>query len=699
MARGVIAHPPTVRGAGIRPPWWLVPALFVSDRLRTSARLLALVLVLLVPGVLAIWSYAGVVDGQIGFAARERAGVTVLRPALASLAATVQGGRPDLGALTSAARASGLRIDSPLTEVDAAASAGTATPATRARLAAALAGLITAVGNDSNLILDPDLDSFYVMDAQIVQVPQTLLTAARAASPDESLPHDERVAAQAVLAGGLSNTATALASDLRTAAAHTRVHDLATRTASLDAVGQAASALASHLTSSLADPSAADATGLGTTAGAAVAPGTSALDTLLVARIDRLSADRNLRLAVAGLGLLLALWLGAAVWWRTRHDVGQVVAGMTAIASGDLSDHPLPQGVDEFAEIGRALGAARDQLIAQDQELAAASATREEYLRAGFQHQRQAERQVRERAQEIIDETAGMVTRELGDVVNQVDLVRSAASTIDERVSVAESVTNAVIHRAAETDRVATALRTSLRKVAGMAELISRIADQTKMLALNATIEAARAGDAGQGFSVVANEVKDLAMTTARSTDEIATTIDGLEGDVTALVDAIGAMSTQVAGLDEATQVLSGVASEQQSLVTRVDRAVNEALERIRSLATITDRLERREFERTLVAGAAELRAGGRSCPGQLADLSAGGVRVVPEDTQFLGLGDRVQLALTLDGQHLVLDALVAYHDPSLRPPAYGLRFVDLPGSAADLIRGQVAAQAVPTPV
>ena len=124
---------------------------------------------------------------------------------------------------------------------DAAAKADT--PAGKADLATALNALITEAGNNSNLILDPDLDSFYVMDALVVQLPNALVTAAQAEVPTQADTANARVAEHALLAGSLSSRAGALSGDADTAVANTERAQLETELGALAAASEAADTL------------------------------------------------------------------------------------------------------------------------------------------------------------------------------------------------------------------------------------------------------------------------------------------------------------------------------------------------------------------------------------------------------------------------------------------------------------------------
>jgi methyl-accepting chemotaxis protein len=97
-------------------------------------------------------------------------------------------------------------------------------------------------------------------------------------------------------------------------------------------------------------------------------------------------------------------------------------------------------------------------------------------------------------------------------------------------------------------------LRTSSDEIRHAVDLINQVAAQTRLLALNATIEAARAGSAGRGFGVVANEVKNLANETSASSEEIMSQVNTVQqsaADAIAVLEAVTNRIREMSGLVE----------------------------------------------------------------------------------------------------------------------------------------------------
>jgi twitching motility protein PilJ len=141
---------------------------------------------------------------------------------------------------------------------------------------------------------------------------------------------------------------------------------------------------------------------------------------------------------------------------------------------------------------------------------------------------------------------------------------------------------NAIRDQIQETSKRIKRLGESSQEIGEITELISDITEQTNVLALNAAIQAASAGEAGRGFSVVAEEVQRLAERSADATRQIAALVKAIQTDTQ---DAIGAMERSTQGVVEGAK-LSDNAGTALTEIDRVSRRVADLIEQISNSAS-----------------------------------------------------------------------------------------------------------------
>ncbi|WP_045742899.1 MULTISPECIES: GAF domain-containing protein [Actinoplanes] len=154
---------------------------------------------------------------------------------------------------------------------------------------------------------------------------------------------------------------------------------------------------------------------------------------------------------------------------------------------------------------------------------------------------------------------------ELVGSIKEVERNVSQASEVAGQASDVTGQANAMVSR----------LSASSAKIGDVVKVITTIAEQTNLLALNATIEAARAGEAGRGFAVVATEVKDLAQSTARATQDVTELINAIQTDAGNVVESLAAIGDIVNQINETQTLISSVLAEQSSVTKDIINSKN----------------------------------------------------------------------------------------------------------------------------
>jgi methyl-accepting chemotaxis protein len=189
--------------------------------------------------------------------------------------------------------------------------------------------------------------------------------------------------------------------------------------------------------------------------------------------------------------------------------------------------------------------------------------------------------------------SVAVASEEMSATLNDVAMTTVKASTLSKQVDSSADDGRSVVGETAESmDQIRAGVETTLEvmnrlekssgQIGEIIGLIEDVADQTNLLALNAAIEAARAGEAGRGFAVVADEVKNLSGKTSASTQQIAAIIKTIQGDIREAMQSI----EDERGRVETGIINSGRASEQISTILAL---ATESADLINTIAAATE--------------------------------------------------------------------------------------------------------------
>jgi len=454
-------------------------------------------------------------------------------------------------------RIAALPASGPLTEVFAAHSAAVQ----------AAVDLVLQATDGSNLTLDPELDTFYLMDGALMRIPRLLDEAGRLRGLGSALAAGAAVDGKAADSRVRTDFAVELlAGQLAHAVAKVETIHPGTRAAlRLDEVESALAALRREA-KAMSDAAAIVA------AGDRAAEALVALQRGMFERLDTLLAERVSRMQHKGvaMGVVIALCLAVAAYlfysFYLVMDGGlkETKRHLRAMTDGDLTTSPDPWGRDEAAQLMVALREMQDALrsIVRD-------------VRGGSDEILHSSTEIAEGVMDLsartektaanLEETAASMEEISGTVKSTADNAAQAAAIARENAEAATAGGEAMGRVVQTMDGIGD----SARRIGEIIGVIDGIAFQTNILALNAAVEAARAGDAGRGFAVVAGEVRALAQRSGAAAREI-------KALITASVEQAQAGTAVVGQAREAIERVVGKAQRVGSLIDEIATAARE---------------------------------------------------------------------------------------------------------------------------
>ncbi|XJV39359.1 methyl-accepting chemotaxis protein [Pseudomonas asplenii] len=313
-------------------------------------------------------------------------------------------------------------------------------------------------------------------------------------------------------------------------------------------------------------------------------------------------AARNVIIAVLMLAAVMTVILAIFLTRSIVRPLSEAVSAAEEVARGDLTQPVQVNGRDEVTRLQQALKAMQGNLRDTLQEISGSAtqvASAAEELNAvteeGSRSLQQQNDEIEQAAAAVNEMTVAVEEVASNAVSTSAASHQSSTSAMNGSKRVQETV-NAIQQMNQDIELTAEQVRSlaeRTRDIGKVLDVIRAIAEQTNLLALNAAIEAARAGEAGRGFAVVADEVRALAHRTQQSTQEIEVMVSGIQqGSSQAVVsmqnsnaraqvalevahsagDALVEITRIVGEISDRNLVIASAAEEQAQVSREVDR-------------------------------------------------------------------------------------------------------------------------------
>ena len=267
---------------------------------------------------------------------------------------------------------------------------------------------------------------------------------------------------------------------------------------------------------------------------------------------------------------------------RYISDIHQVLSG---VADGNLQIEPQVMYKGDFALIRNSLGTILESMnktIAGFRAAATRLAQMAEELsgQSGQLHHASLEQN---QATEVLVDEVTHVKEQLVSVIKSSEQTHTMTSEITRKVQEANTQMNALSNAMSDNSSNAQA-------ITSIAKAIDNIAFQTNILALNASVEAARAGSAGQGFAIVAEEVKELAGKSAQAAQSAVDIVTNTRAVIQTGVELNASTAESLQAIYGVSIEISEISDQLMAAVQGQENALISMEERIETISSIADR-------------------------------------------------------------------------------------------------------------